>query len=118
MGGVDGELHLFERRFEYHIIRLFTAQQPDSAGVHQRKGPAAPFGFGADAVAGDAGLIVDDGDAAPDDAVEERGLADVWPANNGNQSWHGLNMRHEGGRGKRKVVAIIISPRKEAGLAR
>ena len=84
VGGFDGELHLFEGRFDDDIIRLFAAQQSDAAGVHQRERSAAPFGFGADAVAGDARLIVNDSDAASDNAIKESGLADVWAANDGN----------------------------------
>ena len=44
-----------------------------------------PFGLGADAVARDAGLVMDDGDAPSDDAIEQRGLADIGPADNGDQ---------------------------------
>ena len=59
------------------------AQQADAAGVHEREGAPVPLGLGADAVARDAGLVVDDGDAPSDDAVEQRGLADVGAADDG-----------------------------------
>jgi hypothetical protein len=38
-----------------------------------------PFGFSGDAVARDAGLIVNNGDAPFDNPVEQRGLADIGP---------------------------------------
>ena len=59
------------------------AQQADAAGVHEREGAPAPLGLGADAVARDAGLVVHDGDAPADDAVEQGGLADIGPADDG-----------------------------------
>ena len=44
---------------------------------------AGPLDFAVDAVAGDAGLIADDGAAGAGEAVEERGLADVGAAADG-----------------------------------
>ena len=84
LGRFDGEFHLFEGRLDDHVIRFFTAQQSNPTGVHQCERAAAPFGLGADPVAGDAGLVVNDGDAASDNPVKQRRLSDVWPANNGN----------------------------------
>ena len=84
VGRLDGEFHLFERRLDDDIIRLFAAQQADAAGIHQREGLPVPFHLGADAVARDARLIVHDGDAPAGDAVEQGGLADIGPADNGN----------------------------------
>ena len=49
------------------------------------KACSVPFGLDADAVARDAGLVMDNGDAPSDDAVEQRGLADIGAADNGNQ---------------------------------
>ena len=84
IGRLDGEFDLFERRLDDDIVRLLAAQQADAAGIHQRERPPAPFHLGRDAVAGDARLIVHDGDAPPGDAVEQGRLADVGPAHNGN----------------------------------
>ncbi len=71
-GGLDGDLHLLERGLGDDVVGLLAAQKADAAGVHERVDPPVPFGFHAHAVAGDAGLVMDDGNAALDDAVEER----------------------------------------------
>src|SRR5581483_11204128 len=55
----------------------------DAAGVDDAEVASAPLGFAVEAVAGDAGLIADDGAAASNDAVEERGLADVGASDDG-----------------------------------
>ena len=52
----------------------------DAAGVDDFHLVAEPFGFAVDAVAGDAGLVGDDGAARAGEAIEERGLADVGAA--------------------------------------
>ena len=66
-----------KRRLGDDVIRLLAAQQPDAAGVHQRERLSVPLGLGADAVARDARLVMHDGDAPPDDAVEQGRLADI-----------------------------------------
>ena len=48
-----------------------------------RRWRSAPFGVAVEAVAGDAGLVADDGAARAHDAVEQRGLADVGAADDG-----------------------------------
>ncbi len=58
----------------------------EAAGVDEFEAVAVVFGFGADAVAGDADLFVDNADAAADEAVEECGLADVGAADDGDGS--------------------------------
>ena len=55
----------------------------EAASVDEFKAVAVVFGFGADAVAGDADLFVNYADAAADEAVEECGLADVGAAYDG-----------------------------------
>ncbi len=52
----------------------------DAAGIHQASEAAVPADLAIDAVAGDAGLIADDGAAAAGESVEEGGLADVGAA--------------------------------------
>ena len=54
----------------------------DAAGVDDFDLVAAPFGFAVDAIAGDAGLVGDDGAARSGQAIEERGLAHVGAADN------------------------------------
>ena len=44
-------------------------------------------------IAGDPGLIVDDGNAAADDAIKERGLPDVWTTDYGDETWHACKMQ-------------------------
>ena len=84
-GGFDGDFDLFKGGLDDDVGGLFTAQEADAAGVHEGVGAAVPFGLDADAVAGDAGLVVNDGDALADDAVEEGGFADIRAADDGDQ---------------------------------
>ena len=49
----------------------------DAAGVDNFECVTAPFGFAIDTIAGDTGLIGNDGAAGAGEAVEKRGLADV-----------------------------------------
>ena len=62
-----------------------------------------------DAVAGDAGGRIDDGDAPAGEPVEQRRFADVGPADNGDDgNAHGLSLRNEDyGMG---VAILIVSP--------
>ncbi len=52
----------------------------DTAGIDDFQRPAAPLGLAVDAVAGDAGLVGDDGAARAGQTVEESGLAHVGAA--------------------------------------
>ena len=61
------------------------------AGGHPRPRDA---GLGLLAVAGDTGRIVDDGDPAPDQAVEERGLAHIRPAEDDDGGEHARSLPH------------------------
>ena len=83
--GFDGDLDLFERGFDDHVVGFFAAQQADAAGVHERVDAPVPFGLHAHAVARHAGLVMDDGDAPLDDAVEQRGFPDVRAADDGDE---------------------------------
>jgi len=49
----------------------------DAAGVDQFKGAPAARADCGDAIPGDSGFVVDDGDAASDETVEDGGLADI-----------------------------------------
>src|SRR6266478_4098207 len=55
-----------------------------ASGIHEPKPAAIPLGGGEMTVARHTRLGVHDRLAPPDDAVEERGLADVGPADDGN----------------------------------
>jgi hypothetical protein len=93
IGGFDGEFDLRQRRLSDDVIGLLAAEQADAAGVYEGEGLSAPFGFGAHAVAGDAGLVVDNGNAAPDNAVEQGGFTDVRAADDGDEAWHVYKVR-------------------------
>ena len=66
-------------------VGFLAAQQADAAGVHEREGFAVPFRLHAHAVARDAGLVMHDGDAPFDDAVEQRGFPDIRAADDGDE---------------------------------
>jgi hypothetical protein len=55
----------------------------DATGVDDRAGVSGCFGWRADAVAGDAGLVVNDGDLATSETVEERGFPDIGATDDG-----------------------------------
>ena len=55
----------------------------DAAGVNETRGAAGPIDFAIDAIAGDTGLVADDGAPAAGEAIEEGGLADVGPPADG-----------------------------------
>jgi hypothetical protein len=57
----------------------------DAAGIHQAEAAASPVEFAIDAVAGDAGLVTDNGAATAGEAVEEGGFAHVGPADDGDE---------------------------------
>ena len=60
-----------------------------AARIDDAEGDAAPLGGGVEPVAGRAGQVLDDGAAPAEDAVEERGLADVGPPDEGEQGQPG-----------------------------
>jgi hypothetical protein len=84
-GRFDGDLDLFERGLDDHVVGFLAAQQADAAGVHERERFSVPLGLDAHAVARDAGLVMHDGDAPFDDAVEQRGFADIRTADDGDE---------------------------------
>ena len=57
----------------------------DAAGVDNLEGSPVPSSRAIDAIAGDAGLIGNDRSALADEAVEERRLANIGPADDGDQ---------------------------------
>ena len=75
-------------RMARSLCRLTLASSASPPGSQppvstSRNGAALPLGLDLLAVAGDAGLLLDDGVAAADDAVEERRLADVGAPDDG-----------------------------------
>ena len=65
----------------------------------------APFRLGGDAVAGHPGLVMDDGDAAADDPVEQGGFPDIRTADDGDKTGHARRMRNPPARRKAKPTA-------------
>ncbi len=78
-GAVDGQLGLTAHLGQDDVIGMGL----DAAGVHQQHGVAQPLTVPVDAVPGDAGRVVHDGEALTDEFVEQGGLAHVRPAHNG-----------------------------------
>jgi hypothetical protein len=52
-----------------------------------------PLDLSRNAVPRDAGLIMHNGDAFARNAIKQSGLADIWTANNGNETWHNLKSK-------------------------
>ena len=86
----------------------------DAAGVDQAGGGGLPLDEAVDAVAGDSGLVADDGAARTGEAIEERRLADVGAAADGDE-WE----RAGGGRvgGERSSWAARISASRQARVS-
>ena len=88
-GGVDHEQHdVGLARWPVRLCRLTFSSRSSPPGIHRRcrramNGAALPLGLDLLAVAGDARALLDDRLAAPDDAVHQRRLADVGPADDG-----------------------------------
>ena len=79
--GLDGDL----------FVEAILNPAADAAGVDEGARDLRGLGRGRDAVAGDARLVVDNGDLPPGKAVEESGLSDIRASNDGN-SRHGGGM--------------------------
>ena len=62
-------------------ISLFFGD--DAAGIDNAHLAAVPLGFAVNPVAGDAGLVADDGAPRAHQPVEQRRLADIRPADDG-----------------------------------
>ena len=80
-GGRDGEIHL-GLGCSGEGSRGVDALVANAAGVEEGVGPVGDLGR--DDIAGDARLVVDDGDAFPRQPIEEAALADVGSADDGN----------------------------------
>ena len=65
----------------------------EAGGVDDREVEIAEPGLALAAVAGDAGQVIDKRELLPDQAVEQRRLADIGPADNGNLKGHGSFVR-------------------------
>ena len=78
-GFVEGDAGL---AVNFRRDEIFVFGQ-DAAGVDDAELAAFPLGVAVEAVAGDAGFVADDGAARAHDAVEERGLAYVGAAHDG-----------------------------------
>ena len=79
VGFLDGLLDLLANLEVHRERRIFA----EAAGVDEPEGAAVPFGAREMAVARRARLVAHDGRVAADDAIEQRRLADVGPADDG-----------------------------------
>ena len=75
----DGEAGLLLDRGLDQVVGV----ELEAAGVDEDEATAVPLGVAVEPVAGRVGAVLDDGRAAADDPVEERALADVRPADDG-----------------------------------
>jgi len=73
-----GHLHRQIRFRSYLFLKIVVYVAFDTAGIHHRKWLRTEKAFRDQPVAGDAGLIMDDGDSFLRQTVEDRGFADVW----------------------------------------
>ena len=78
-GRLDGDLRLTAHELQHFVVRAGL----DAAGVDKGKAAAVPLAFAVNAVAGDAGRVLDDGHALAGQFVKEHRLADVRPADDG-----------------------------------
>lgn len=83
VGGFDGEFDLFDGGGGDDVGGFFAADEADATGIHEGEAAAVPFGFGGDAIAGDARFVMNDGDAAADNPVKKGGFSDVRATDNG-----------------------------------
>src|SRR6185295_7574068 len=74
-------------------------------GIDHAKFEAREIGLALAAVARDAGAVVDERDALPDEAVEERGFADIGPAHKGDDGKHQMPVQENGERNYWRVSA-------------
>ena len=81
VGRVNGELCLLAHEQQNFII----GARLDAAGIDDVERAAAPLALGIEPVARDAGRVLDNGQAAAAELIEEHGLADVRPAHDRNQ---------------------------------
>ena len=87
VGGVDGDLGLLAHMGQDALGGLGL----DAAGVHQQQLAALPLAGGEDAVAGDAGGVLDDGQPLAAQFIEQGGLAHIGPAHHCDDGFtHGL----------------------------
>jgi hypothetical protein len=71
------------RRYEVFVVG------EDAARIHHPELVAAPFHLAIEAVAGDAGLVADDGAPRSGQMIEQRRFADVRASDNGHE-WRWL----------------------------
>ena len=81
VGQLNGKLGLPAHLGKNDVIRRGL----NTAGVHQADHTAAPFGIGINAVSGDPGRVVYNGQAAPDYFIEQGGFAHVRASNHSYQ---------------------------------
>ena len=84
-GGGDGEIDLLLGGF-HELLGRIVAGQSDAAGVEKRV--RAFFDLGGDDVAGDARLVMDDGNAFPRQAIKQATFAHIGASDDGDGAIH------------------------------
>jgi hypothetical protein len=92
------QVRLLDRnpRLDLHpLLDVAARLELEATGIDHGEVPAAPVGLAVGAVAGRARHVLDDHHALADEAVEERGLADVRTADDGDhgEGGHGWSVR-------------------------
>ena len=83
-GVLDGDLRLLAHKGQ----DLAVGTRLDAAGVHDVKGTSAPLRLGVEPVAGDAGGVLNDGQAFAHQLIEQHGLSHIRASNDGDQRFH------------------------------
>ncbi len=78
IGRLNGNFRLHAHKFQNFIVR----SRLDTAGIHDLKGPSAPFGIGIQPVPRDARRILYNGKALARQPVEQLGFADIRSSDN------------------------------------
>ena len=83
-GGLNGGLGLVPHEFQNQVVGAGL----DAAGVDEGELPPVPVGLPVDAVPGNAGGVLHNGDSPSHQLVEQLGLAHVGPSHNGDDGFH------------------------------
>ena len=78
---IDGNLRLLAHEQQNLVVRRGL----NAAGIHQIKAASVPVRAAVDPVAGHTGRVLHDGQALPDQAVEQHGFAHIGPSYNGDK---------------------------------
>src|SRR3954471_15624642 len=113
IGRLDGQINLLDGRACDDIESFFAAKQADPARINECKKSPTPFDFSGDAIARNAGLIMNDGNPAPCHAIEQRWFSNVWATDDGDKPCHEFTLERCERRPKTEIqLAISCQPLK------